>query len=290
MTRPPDREVRADAPAAPSARVLALDIGVYGHRGSISSMFWYQAGGRLHTHVAELLPADATVLDQLDVLEALAESYPEYWQVSPVVVIGVTVLSPVGRREVRHHLDAWYNPPWRRRLVSVGDYAGEHTGIRGLMSRKKLRDLLAHRLTEHTITLTRAQHDAVALYTGRREKPGRDDDDEWRTDEADAYALPVALSCYAAGALLPPPLPGPQEQHRQLDRAARAWQLQLGVSETEALDHARRRGHPHQVAAAATSPTPDTPVIRRPEPGTPIRGQRGFRTPATDPDGSTRWG
>lgn len=289
----PGREERRDAPPGPDARVLALDIGVYGHRGSISSMFWYSRGGRLHTHIAELLPVDATVLDQLDVLEALAETYPEYWRVPPVVVVGVTVLSPVGRRQVREHLDRWFNPPQLRRLVSVGDYAGEQTGIRNPMSRKKLRDLVALRLTERTITLTLAQHDAVALYTGKRSQPGRDDDDEWRTDETDAMALPVALSCYAAATLLPPPLPGPEEEARQLERAARAWQLQLpDISHDEALAMARRRGHPH-AAPALPPPAPNAPpavalgglptTFTRPDPTTPILGTR-----VTNP-GSDTW-
>lgn len=266
-----DRQVRTDAPDAPDARVLALDIGVYGHRGSITSMFWYQRGGGLHTHVAELLPAEATVLDQLDVLEALAESYPEYWRISPVVVVGVTVLSNVGKQQVRSHLSSWYNPPWRRRLVAVGDYAGEQAGTgRALVTRKKLRDLIAERLTARTVTLTAAQHDAVANYTGRRQRPGRDSDDEWRSDDTDALAVPVGLACLAAHVLLPRPLPGPEEHHRWLLRVQRAWQLALGLPDDEAWDQARRRGHPHATSPAAAPE--ETLVFRRPDPSTPIRG------------------
>lgn len=272
---PPEREVRTDAPDAPDARILALDLGVYGHRGAISAMFWYQAGGLLHTHIAELLPVDATVTDQLDVLEALAESYPEYWRISPVVVIGVTVLSPIGKRQVRAHLDAWYNPPWRRRLVTIGDYAGEQAATRAAVPRKKLRDLIAYRLSERTITLTRAQHDAVANYTGRREKPGRDaDDDEWRADETDAMALPVGLSCLAAATMLPAPAPTRHDQQRQFERAVRAWQIELGLSETEAREQAARRGHPRQANAAPDHQSAQrAPRVRRPQPGTTIRGR-----------------
>lgn len=270
---PEGREERTDAPAAPDARVLALDIGVYGHRGAISSMFWYRRGGALHAHMAELLPDEATVTDQLDVLEAWAESYPEYWRVSPVVVIGVTVLSPVGKRQVRAHLDSWYNPPWRRRLVSIGDYAAEQAGVRGLISRKKLRDLIAARLTEHTITLTRAQHDAVALYTGRRERPGRDADDEWRADENDAVALPVALSCLATEYLLPPPLPTSEQAERARERARRAWQIRLGLSESEAAERAARIGHPDLQALA----DPASEALVWPSPSTPVYGQSWHR-------------
>ncbi|HET6711666.1 hypothetical protein [Amycolatopsis sp.] len=266
----PEREVRTDAPDAPDARVLALDVGVYGHRGSISSMFWYSRTGALHTHVAELLPDEATVGDQLDVLEALAETYPEYWRVSPVVVIGVTVLSSLGRRQVRAHLDGWYNSPWRRRLVTIGDYAGEQVGERYGTPRKKLRDLIAYRLSERTITLTKAQHDAVANYTGKRERPGRDDDDEWRSDENDAMAVPVALSCLAAATMLPQPTRSLADRQRALDRAKRAWQLEMGLSEEDAADQAVRRGHPSQLAEA-TEPDRE-PRIRRPAPATSIRG------------------
>lgn len=257
-------EVREDAPASPDARVLALDLGVYGHRGSITSMFWYQGGGGLHAHVAELLPAEATVLDQLDVLEALAESYPEYWRVSPVVVIGTTVLSSLGKRQVRSHLDGWYSPPWRRRLVSIGDYAGEQAATRGLVPRKKLRDLIAHRLTEHTLTLTPAQHDAVALYTGRRQKPGHDpDSDGWRHDDTDAMAVPVALACLAVSVLLPAAVPTGADALRHAERTKRAWQIELGLDEDEAWERAIRHGHPHSA--------PPRPVkIRRPLPGTPL--------------------
>jgi len=262
MSTPPlaPRQQRTDAPAGPDARVLALDIGLYGHLGSISSMFWYQRGGLLHAHQAQLLPEGATLLDQLDILEATAASYEEYRRISPVVVLGVTVLSPVGRREVRGHLESWFNPPWRRRLVAIGDYAGEHIAVRGLVSRKKLRDLISTRLTEHTLTLTPEQHDAVALYTGRREKPGRDPDDEWRTDEVDAVALPVALSCLGATALLPAPMPTPQQRQRDLERAMRAWQVQLDLSNDDAWDRAVRHGHPHHQTTAAVSgavPMPD---------------------------------
>lgn len=263
----PDKEVRTDAPDAPDARVLALDVGVYGHRGSISSMFWYRRGGVLHAHVSELLPDEATLQDQLDVLEALAESYPEYYRVSPVVVVGVTVLSRVGRQEVRAHLDSWFNPPHRRRLVSIGDYAAEQTGTRGLISRQMLRDLIATRLTERTITLTKGQHDAIALYTGKRVPPGRDADDEWRADETDAVALPVALSCLATKYLLPPPAPTEQQQARAFERTVRAWRIQHGLSEAEAVDRALRQGHPAQANATGggmTSwswPGPETPIF-----------------------------
>lgn len=271
MSTTPARQRRTDAPDNPDARILALDIGVYGHRGAVCGMFWYRNGGRLHTHTASLLPDDATILDQLDVVEAMAEQYPEYWRVPPVVVIGVTVLSHVGKHQVRGHLDGWYNPPHLRRLVSIGDYAGEHTGVRGLVTRKKLRDLLAHRLTEHTITLTKDQHDAVALYTGRRVKPGRDSDDEWRADDTDAMALPVALSCYAATTLLPPAAVSPEDRYRHTRRAARAWQIELGMGEREAWEQAERRGHPRAVLPSGPA-SPDTPKppgpMRRPDPGT----------------------
>ncbi|GAA0607660.1 hypothetical protein GCM10010174_26040 [Kutzneria viridogrisea] len=236
------RETRTDAPPAPDARVLALDIGLFGHYGSISSMFWYQNGGHLHAHVAELLPEDATLLDQLDILEALAESYEEYWRIAPVVVLGVTVLSPIGRQQVRDHLGSWHNPPWRRRLVTVGEYASEHTGTRALTSRKKLRDLIAQRLTDHTLTVTRAQHDAIAQYTGRRAQPGRGTEEEWRTDEVDALALPVALSCLAAHSLLPPPLPTAVQLARQQDRAHRAAQHQFGTIPFDGARSGRVRG------------------------------------------------
>jgi hypothetical protein len=262
-----------DAPDAPDARVLALDIGLYGHRGATSSMFWYHDGGVLHAHTATLLPDEATLGDQLDYLEALAEAYPEYWRISPVVVIGVTVLSPVGRREVRTHLDRWYNPPWRRRLVQIGDYAGEQTGAgRGLVSRKKLRDLLAARLGEHTITLTATQYDAVAQYTGRRVKPGRDADDEWRTDDTDALALPVALSCLGAAVLLPPAAPTAAARARAVERAARAWQIELGLDPAQALDRAQRLGHPRAQGTAQPA------VLPRPGPGArPIPGPLSTR-------------
>lgn len=265
----PKRQTRTDAPDAPDARVIALDLGLYGHRGSISSMFWYQATGKLHTHVAELLPESATLIDQLDVMEAFAESYPEYWQVSPVVVIGTTVLSPVGKTQVRKHLDSWYNPPHRRRLVSIGDYAGEQAQIRVLTSRKKLRDLVAARLATHTLTLTPGQHDAVAIYTGKREKPGRDDDDEWRSDETDAVALPVALSCLAAQYLLPAPTRNVEVERRIAGLAATAWRLEYGLSPEEALERAKTHGHPRRGAAPdpGSSATPTTGgVLRMPPP------------------------
>lgn len=252
-------EERTDAPAGPDARVLALDIGLYGHRGSIAAMFWYQAGGRLHAHQAELLPEDATLGDQLDVLEAWAEAYPEYYRISPVVVIGVTVLSPVGKRFIRAHLDGWYNPPWRRRLVAVGDYAGEQTGIPtlGLVPRKKLRDHLALALANRALSLTPAQYEAVSVYTGKRERPGRDDQDEWRTDENDALALPVGLSCLATTTLLPPATPTKEQTLREQHRAARAWEIELGLDPAEAWDRAGRLGHPGfaQPTTAPTSPT-----------------------------------
>lgn len=257
MARKPrsTREERRDAPDAPDARVLALDVGLYGHRGSISAMFWYREdGGKLHTHQAQLLPEDATLLDQLDIVEAWAEAYPEYWRISPVVVIGVTVLSPLGKRQVREHLDRWYNPPWRRRLVSVGDYAGEQAGTlaRGLTTRKKLRDHLALRLGERTLALTPLQFEAVSAYTGKREEPGRDDNDEWRTDENDAIALPVALSCLAAHYLLPTPTPTYAQRMRHLERAKRAWQLEFGLDEDDAWDRALRQGHPRSTNASST--------------------------------------
>jgi hypothetical protein len=246
-------EILKTAPDAPDARVLALDIGLYGHRGGISSMFWYRTGGKLHAHMSQLLPEGATLLDQLDMLEQVAEVYPEYRRVSPAVVIGVTVLSPVGRRQVRTHLDRWINPPHRRRLIAVGDYAREEQGIRSPMSRKKLRDLISDRLTQRTITLTRAQHDAVAEYTGRRQKPGRDSDDEWRTDETDALALPVAYTCVAAAYMLPPPQPTVRDRLALLERSKRAWQMQQGLSEGDAWDRAIRLGHPDVAQPAETS-------------------------------------
>lgn len=261
------------APDSPDARVLALDIGLYGHPAGVCSMFWYRAGGYLHAHTSQLLPGDATLRDQLDYLEALAETYEEYWRISPVVVIGVTVLSPIGRSEVRAHLDAWYNPPWRRRLVAIGDYAGEQAQTRGLMTRKKLRDLVARRLGERTITLTAGQYEAVAQYTGKREKPGRDADDEWRSDETDALALPVALACLATTTLLPAAEPTPQSRERGKARCARAWELELGVSEEEAADRAERLGHPraqHQQQAPVTS-------LRRAGPGSRLIAPRPSR-------------
>jgi hypothetical protein len=280
---PDGSQVRTDAPDAPDARVLALDIGAYGHLGSISSMFWYHgAGGTLHAHLAELLPEGATVQDQLDVLEELAESYEEYREVAPVVVVGVTVLSPVGKREVREHLDAWYNPPWRRKLVTVGDYAAEQAGTtaRGLTPRKKLRDLIAQRLTERTITLTPAQFHAVSLYTGRRQKPGRDADDEWRTDEVDAIALPVALSCLAAKYLLPPPAPSPGQRARMVERARRAWQFRYGLPEDEARHRAETQGHPDMHTSAADPNAGASSAMRlRPDPTQSPYQQRKAATP-----------
>jgi hypothetical protein len=254
-TPPPPRgqQVRTDAPEGPGARVLTLDIGLYGHRGGISSMFWYPQGGKLHAHMSELLPEDATLVDQLDILEAWAETYKEYWRVSPVVAIGVTVLSPIGRRDVRAHLNSWFNPPHRRRLISVGDYAGEQRDTPHLTSRKKLRDLVAERLAARAITLTQGQHDAVALYTGRRERPGRDDDDEWRTDENDALALPVAYACLAARYLLPTAQLTPADRLRHLERAKRAWQMHSGLPEGEAWDRAVRQGHPRQQQQSTTA-------------------------------------
>lgn len=254
----PAPEVLTSAPAAPDARVLALDLGLYGHSGAISSMHWYRTGGYLHAHTAALLPDDATLQDQLDVLEGLAESYDEYWRVSPVVIVGVTVLSSIGRRTVRSHLDSWYNPPWRRRLVAIGDYAGEQaqTPARSRVTRGKLRDLIAARLCEHTLTLTPAQYEAVASYTGKRVRPGRDGDDEWRTDETDAVALPVALSCLATTTLLPAPHPTVASRSREVERAQRAWQIELGLTAEEALDRALRQGHPRdQRHAQETAPT-----------------------------------
>lgn len=275
----PYREELIGAPDAPDARVLALDIGVYGHRGSVSSMFWYQAGDQLHTHVAELLPDDATVLDQLDVLEAIAETYEEYWRISPVVVVGVTVLSHVGKQQVRAHLDSWYNPPWRRRLVSIGDYAGEHgsTG-RGIITRKKLRDLVAQRLTDHTITLTADQHDAVSTYTGRRLKPSHDSDDEWRADETDAMALPIALSCLAVPALLPTPVQSAEQRHRITRRAQRAWQLEWGLDDDAAYEQAMRRGHPrHALQPDQPADAPQAPMKRPTVPARRARPRRSRR-------------
>ncbi|MBB3665954.1 hypothetical protein FB384_004913 [Prauserella sediminis] len=267
------REVRTDAPDAPDARVLALDVGAYGHKGSISAMFWYRQGGHLHAHASDLLPPEATVRDQLDVLEGLAESYPEYWRVSPVVVIGVTVLSGEGRREVRQHLADWYNPPTRRRLVAVGDYAGEQSGGRGLVPRKKLRDMIAQRLTAHTLHLTSTQQEAVSLYSGRRARPVHDADiDGWRHDDTDAIALPVALSCLAARSLLPPPMPTAEQRWRQKDRLVRAWQIEMGLSEQEAHEQAHRHGHPRAFQATTTSvsmamPSPDVPALNLPVKG-----------------------
>jgi hypothetical protein len=272
------QEYRTDAPEDPDARVLALDIGLYGHRGALASFFWYRRGGGLHTHGAELLPDDATLTDQMDMVEAWAETYPEYPQVSPVVVIGVTVLSAVGKRQVRAQLDTWLNPPWRRRLVSIGDYATEHNGVRGLTSRKKLRDLLASRLTEHTIKLTSTQHDAVAEYSGRRSRPGMTEDDEWRADEIDAVALPVALACLAAAYLLPEPVPTTAQLRDQHERAVRAWQRQYGLDHREAADRAVRHGMPgavdiaglaaggpagaaHRPAGALAKPSPLNPPL-----------------------------
>lgn len=255
--------VRTDAPNAPDARVLALDIGAYGHKGSISAMFWYRAGGLLHAHQSQLLPQEATVRDQMDILEALAESYPEYWRVSPVVVVGVTILSGEGRRDVREHLDSWYNPPARRRLVAIGDYAGEQGGSRGLVPRKKLRDLIAARLTAHTLRMTAEQQNAVALYTGRRQKPAHDaDTDGWRHDDTDAVAVPVALSCLAAKTLLPPPEPTAEQQWRARNRMVRAWQFEAGLDEDQAREQAHRHGYPRvfQTSGAEVS-------FALPEPG-----------------------
>lgn len=241
-----EQEYRTDAPAAPDARVLALDIGLYGHRGSITSMFWYQHGGMLHSHVASLLDSDFTLVDQLDTLEAWAETYPEYYRVSPVVIVGTTVLSPFGKNQVRRQLDSWYNPPHRRRLAAIGDYAGEQAASKGVVPRKKVRDLLADRISAHALTLTRSQFDAVGLYTGRREKPGHDPDtDGWRHDDTDAIALPVALACFAARFLLPAPTPTEADKDRALDRAVRAWQLETGLSTEQATEQAQRVGHPN---------------------------------------------
>lgn len=252
--------------------MLALDIGAYGHKGSLSAMFWYSAGGHLHAHESELLPGEATVRDQLDILEGLAESYPEYWRVSPVVVLGVTVLSGDGRNDVRRHLDSWYNPPGRRRLVSVGAYAGEQTASRGTVPRKKLRDVLNQRITSHTLHMTTQQQDAVSLYTGTRDKPSRDPDtDGWRHDDTDALALPVALTCLAAKYLLPTPMPTSEQRWRALDRARRAWQIQLATSDEEAWDWAWRYGHPHQQSSSGSSrsfalPDPTAPALSLPTP------------------------
>lgn len=271
------REIRTDAPDAPDARVLALDLGAYGHKGSLSSMFWYRAGGHLHAHESELLPGEATVRDQLDILEALAESYPEYWRISPVVIVGVTVLSAEGRNEVRRHLDSWYNPPSRRRLVAVSAYAGEQTAARGTVARKKLRDLLNQQLTSHTIHLTEQQQDAVSLYTGKRDKPSRDPDtDGWRHDDTDALALPVALTCFAAKYLLPTAMPTSEQRWRALDRARRAWQIHLGLADDEAWDWAWRYGHPHQQSRNSSQsfalPDPASPALNLPQPERIPRG------------------
>src|SRR5690606_11659523 len=151
-----------------------------------------------------LFEPDDNLLDQLETLEAWPTTFPEGRWISPVVIVGTTVLSPFARQTVRAHLDASYNPPHRRRLNNIGDYAGEQAQTRGITSRKKLRDLVALYLAEDRITVTPDQEDALKLYTGRREKPGRDpDEDGWRIDETDAVALPVAEACFAARYLLP---------------------------------------------------------------------------------------
>lgn len=239
--------LRTDAPDEPDARVLALDIGLYGHVGSLASFFWYRTGGRLHAHATLLAEPDDNLDDQLALLEAWAESFPEYRYLSPVVVIGTTVLSHVGRQTVREQLSRWLNPPHRRRLLNIGDYAGEQAGARGLVPRKKLRDLLLDQMSRRALTLTDEQRQAITLYTGKRAKPSRDpDDDGWRLDETDALALPVAHACFATRYLLPPPIEDADALDERMARYARAWQLERDVTAAEAQDRAWSRGHPQQ--------------------------------------------
>lgn len=249
---------RFDAPPEPDARILALDIGAYGHVGSLASFFWYRQGGRLHAHATLLAEPDDNLLDQLDLLESWAESYPEYRYLAPVVVLGTTVLSPFGRSEVRAHLGRWLNPPNRVRLLNIGDYAGEQTGAKGVISRKKLRDLVALQMARSALTLTDEQRQAITLYTGKRAKPGRDpDEDGWRLDETDALAVPVAEACFAARYLLPPPVEDADGLDERMARYARAWQIDRGLDAATAQEHAWRYGHPR------TQPT--RPEIRTDE-------------------------
>lgn len=231
----------------PDARVLALDIGLYGHVGSMSAFYWWRTGGSLHTHTHFLFEVDDSLLDQLELLEAWAEEYPEYRFLAPVVIVGTTVLSPVGRQTVRDRLDRWLSPPSRRRLINIGDYAGEQAATRGIVPRKKMRDLVSLYLAQRRLTVTDEQYAALQLYTGKREKPGRDpDEDGWRVDETDAIALPVAEACFAAKYLLPPPIEGSTQLDERMARYARAWQLELDLDDAQAQDHAWRYGHPHQ--------------------------------------------
>ena len=250
--------LRTDAPEAPDARILALDIGLYGHVGSLASFFWYRTGGRLHAHAAMLCEPDDNLDDQLALLESWAESFPEYRYHAPVVVLGTTVLSTVGRQDVRAALGRWLNPPHRRRLVNIGDYAGEQAGARGLVPRKKLRDLLLSQMSRRALTLTGEQQQAITLYTGKRAKPSRDpDDDGWRLDETDALALPVAHACFATRYLLPPPIEDGNALDERMDRYAHAWQLERDLSPAQAQDRAWRYGHPHQQQPPERRTEPD---------------------------------
>lgn len=231
---------------APDARILALDIGLYGHIGGMTSIFWWSQGGILAAHESMLFQPDDSLLDQLDMLEIWAEQYPEYRWLPPVVVVGTTVLSPYGRQRVRHHLNEWASPPWYRRLINVGDYAGEQAGNQSTVSRKKLRDILAMTMAEDRLRLTDGQRSAITIYTGKRERPGRDPDaDEWRYDETDAVSLPVAHACYAARYLLPSPEESQDQTAARIARYARAWQIELpAISDDDALDRAWTYGHP----------------------------------------------
>lgn len=238
---------RYDAPDAPDARILALDIGMFGHVGSLADFFWYRQGGRLHAHSTLLAEPDDNLLDQLDLLESWAESYPEYRYLAPVVIVGTTVLSSFGRAEVRSALASWLNPPTRQRLVNIGDYAGEQTGSRGVINRKKLRDLVGMAMARGALTLTDEQRQAISLYTGKRVKPGRDpDEDGWRVDETDALALPVAEACFAARYLLPPAIEDGDGLDQRIARYAHAWQIEMNLDDAQAQDWAWRYGHPRQ--------------------------------------------
>lgn len=254
------QQQRTDAPDSPDERVICLDIGLYGHVGCAASFFWYRSTGALHAHQTEILEPDDNLFQQLAGIEYWAEQYQEYRYHPPTVVIGTTVLSPSGRMYVREALDRWLSPPHRRRLINVGDYAGEQATTRGLVSRKKLRDLLLIKGQRHkSLTLTPDQHRAVTLYTGKRIKPGRDEgEDTWRMDETDAVALPVAYAVFAARYLLPPADPSPAEREAELQRAAHAWEIERGLAPAEAMDWARRYGHPFSEAARLRTGEPET--------------------------------
>lgn len=236
----------------PDARILALDIGLYGHVGGMTSMFWWQTGGILAAHETMLFQTDDSLTYQLAVLEQWAEEFPEYREgLPPIVIIGTTVLSSYARQTVRASLDRWVSPPWLRRMVNVGeDYAGEQSGNRSRISRKALRDLLAVHMSDGRLRLTDDQRAAVALYTGKRERPRRDpDSDEWRVDETDAISLPVAYACYAARYMLPAPEESWEQTEERLEQWAHAWQIVLpGLSDDDALERAWTQGHPDDIS------------------------------------------